>query len=441
MNSFRPSRRNVLRGLLAGAAVTVGLPVFEFQMNTNGTAWADGTAFPRRFGMFFWGNGMLPDRWVPTGEGRDWVASEELAPLERHRDVMTIVSGMSVKTGNIIPHGSGPSGFLGGAPLLRRGGDRYTFSTPSIDQIVAREIGGDTRFRSIEFGAEGNGLSHNGPDSLNPPEQNPLALFERIFGAGFRAPGEESIVDPRIGLRRSVLDAVNADAAALNRRLGSADRARIDQHLTSVRELELRLARLEEDPPTLDACGRPAEPLPEYPRIDGRPQLRAANRAMCDIMAMCLACDQTRVFSNWLTHPINNLLFEGAEAGHHQLTHDEPGDQPQVHAIVLQLMDELAYMVDSLRNVPEGAGTLLDSCGLLATSDVSLGRIHSLDEYPILLFGSAGGALRTGIHYRSPNSQNASHVMFSLLQAMRIRVPSFGVEGGQVTEGLSDIEA
>jgi hypothetical protein len=165
------SRRHVLRGMLGGAAISLGLPVFEAQMNSAGRAWANGSGFPRRFGLFFWGNGNLPDRWNPTTTGADYELSEQLAPLAAVREHMTVITGMSVMTGNVIPHGSGPAGFLGGAPLIPRGGDNYTFAGPSIDQVIAREIGGETRFRSIEFGAAVCfGLSYNGPDSINPPE-------------------------------------------------------------------------------------------------------------------------------------------------------------------------------------------------------------------------------------------------------------------------------
>jgi hypothetical protein len=436
------SRRHVLRGMLGGAAISLGLPVFEAQMNSAGRAWANGSGFPRRFGLFFWGNGNLPDRWNPTTTGADYELSEQLAPLAAVREHMTVITGMSVMTGNVIPHGSGPAGFLGGAPLIPRGGDNYTFAGPSIDQVIAREIGGETRFRSIEFGAAArSGLSYNGPDSINPPEQSPFELFERIFGADFRAPGEEAIIDPTIALRRSVLDAVLEDARDLQRGLGANDRARLDQHLSGIRDLENRLARLEADPPNLASCRRPEAPEPHYPDFDGRPQLSAKNRAMCDVIALAAACDQTRVFSNWFSFPVNNLLFQGAEAGHHQLTHDEPGDQPQVHAIVLQLMAELRYFVQALQAIPEGDGTLLDNTALLATSCVSLGRTHSLDEYPILLFGRAGGALRNGFHYRPSSRDNASKVMLTLMRAVGVTAPSFGQEGGFTTDTVDALEA
>jgi hypothetical protein len=437
-------RRLVLKGLLGGAAVSVALPVLDWLVDDNGAAFAGGSPLPRRFGLFFWGNGVLPARWVPTGtgEGPSWELSEQLAPLLPVKDLVTVVSGMRIHVSNDIAHGSGPAGMLSGAPLLLYGGEAFTFSQPSIDQVLATALGSATRFRSLEVACQPGaaGLSHTGPDNTNPPEPSPHALFSRIFGTGFVEPGDEPILDPRVGLRRSVLDAVLADATRLRARVGAADRARIDQHLSGIRDLEQQLARLEEDPPNLAACVKPAAPEESYPAVDGRPPLSAIHRAMTDILAMALACDQTRVFSTWFTHPVNNVLFPGASAGHHSLTHDEPGDQPQVHAIVQYILGELTYLVQKLESVTEGDGTLLDRCVILATTDCSYGRQHSLDEYPIVLAGGGGGTLRQGLHYRSTSGENTSKVLLTLRRAMGLGLAEFGVGEGRVTDGLGAIE-
>lgn len=438
----RLSRRTLLRGLLGGAVVTVGLPPLEVFFNTSGNAYADGGALPGRFGLFFWGNGMLPDRWVPTGEGDGdaWSLSDQLKPLARHKDHITVVSGMRVMTGNEIPHTSGASGILSGAPLISNGDD-HTFMLPSIDQVIAQAIGGATRFRSLEFGAKAReGLSFNGPNSLNPPESSPHKLYERVFGAGFRAPGEEEIVDPTIGLRRSVLDAIGDDARRLKRRLGANDRLRIDEHFEAIRELERRLARLEEDPPDLAACARPDAPKEDYPAREGRPQIRALNDAFADVCAMAMACDQTRVFSNFITTPVSNHLIADAPAGHHSLTHDEPGSQPEVHKIVVHIMEQCARFIDRLREVPEGDGTLLDNTLMYCTSEISMGRTHHLDEMPIVLAGGACGRIRTGHHYRSKGAESASKLLLTLARAMGVDKPDFGAEGGYVTDSLGAIE-
>ena len=438
------SRRAVLRGALAGgAAVCVGLPMLDIFLDDNGRALANGQAIPPRFGLFFWGNGVHPDRWTPTGEGPGWQVSEQLAPLAGLEGEVSVISGLAVKTPNTVPHRSGAAGILSGAPLIVESNDNTTFSAPSIDQVVAAEIGGQTRFRSLEFGAgPASSYSFNGPNKVNPIELDPYALFERIFGAGFRPPGADpGTVDPTLALRRSVLDAVADDLRQVRGGLGTADRARLEQHVEGVRDLELRLARLEEAPPMRAACREPQQPTGDFEPIDGRDQISKKNRIMCDIIAAALACDQTRVWSNHITSPTNNILFQGASAGHHQLTHDEPGDQPQVHAITLQLMAEFAYQVEALRSIPEGDGTLLDNCLLLGTSEVSYGRTHDVDNMPVLLAGTAGGALEKGQHLRVRDGENASKLHLSLMWALGIRAESFGQRDGRATEALSGLEA
>ena len=174
---------------------------------------------------------------------------------------------------------------LSGSPLLAGStDDDNSFEFPSVDQIVADAIGGTTRFRSLETGVQpGSGLSYNGPYSLNPPESSPHALFERVFGAGFREPGEEGLVDPTLALRRSVLDAVMDDSQRLMNTVSAADRARLEEHFEGIRALELRLAMMEEDPPDLAACMRPEKPKTSFPDIDGRPQMFAKNEAMSEL--------------------------------------------------------------------------------------------------------------------------------------------------------------
>ncbi len=435
------SRRTVLRGLLGGTAVTLSLPFLEAMLPLGrGGVRASTTGFPLRFGLFFWGNGNIPDLWTPTGEGKTWELSPQLAPFANVKDVISVVTGMSIKIPNIFPHGSGSAGILAAAPQQELDGSE-TCSTATIDQVIAAQIGGETLYRSLQTaGTDIVGLSYNGPNNRNPAEYNPYAFYERLFGSTFREPGEEGIVDPTIGLRRSVLDAVMGDVDRLKKRVGAADSIRLEQHLDGIRELETRLARLEEDPPNLESCSRPPEPLAEYPDQDGRPQVSARSRALCDMLAMALACDQTRVFSHYLTEPVNNTLFPDASDGHHNLTHDEPDDQPQVHAITVQCVTEMAYLVEALRAVPEGDGTLLDSCAVLGCSEVSLGRLHSLDEMPVVIAGSAAGALRTGVHYRSYSQENVSTVLLSLIRAMGINQSEYGVDEGRVTDGLSAIE-
>ncbi|MEQ1503207.1 MAG: DUF1552 domain-containing protein [Myxococcota bacterium] len=444
--SFRGwNRRTVLRGVLGGSAVAVAIPWLE----SLGTAAEDG--FPRRFGVFFWGNGTLPgdpdkpsenpDRWTPIGEGSGsaWSLSEQLAPLAAHKDVLTVVSGLSMKLPNPVPHGSGAAGVLSGAPLSSDALESFTAAT--IDQVIAAAIGDQTLYASLQTAATDTlGLSFSGPNARHPCETSPFALYQRLFGDTFVEPGAGGLVSPTLGLRRSVLDAVTADLGRLNARVSAADRIRLDQHATGVRELEQRLARLEEDPPDLAACTRPSEPDEAYPDDGDYPQFGPRNVAMAELLAMALACDQTRVFSHFLTEPINNTRFPGTSDGHHNLTHDEVNPQPQVDAITVQCIEQFAAFLTALRAIPEGDGTLLDSCAVLGCSETSYGRIHSKDNLPILLAGSCGGKLVTDTHVHSTTQENVSKVSLSLVRAMDVVAGEWGVDEGHVTDGLSAIE-
>ncbi len=437
------TRRAVLGGFARGALVTVALPPLQAMFNDSGTAYACDGVLPKRFGLWFWGNGTLPDRWTPTGDGDGdaWQLSEQLAPLSRVKDRICVVSGLAVKLPNNVPHSSGCAGILSAAPLQSTGDDD-TFSAPSIDQVIAAEIGGSSIFRSIQTAASNcSGRSYNGPNSVNPPEADPYNFYRRVFGDTFVEPGQDGAVDPSLGLRRSVLDAVMGDIGRLQDRLGAEDRARLDQHLEGVRELEQRLALLQKDPPDLEACSRPEEPTGDYTDVEGRPQLALRNQVMSELLAMTLACDQTRVFAHFITDPVSDVLFEGSSAGHHDLTHNEAAPQDECNAIDLQIMDMFADTVEILDGIPEGDGSLLDNCAVLATSEVSLGQTHSIEEMPVVIAGSCCGFYKQDHHYRSLSGDNASKVLLSLQRALDIDVGSFGVDEAQVDEAIPDIEA
>lgn len=436
--AFKLNRRTFLRGILGGAAASLALPPLEAFWNDHGTAMASGAAFPKRFGVWFWGNGIGQDAsaWVPGGAGAEWTLSKVMAPLANVKGDITVISGLKVMTPNTHPHGTGPAGVLAGGPASNSG-----FPGPSLDQLIAEQIGGETLNRSLEVSVQrsSESMSFAEKGKSNPPEWNPTVLFDKLFGPTFRLPGQGT-VDPKLGLRRSVLDAVSADATRLKARISAADRTRLEQHFENVRNLETKIAKLQADPPVLAACSKPAAPKPEYPDVEGRPPIAEISRVMADLLAMSVACDQERVFSFQLHRPVSNLLFPRANAGHHQLTHDELGEQPMVQDIVQQILGEAAYMIEAFKRVQEGDGTLLDNTCMLFTTDCSNGKAHAVDEYPIFYAGTAGGALKKGIHVRQ-QGKNASELGLTLLQAFGLPVTTFGSEAGKVTSTISEIRA
>lgn len=435
-------RRTLLRGFARGAAVTLALPPLEAMFNVSGTAYACDGILPKRFGLWFWGNGTIPDKWVPEqqGSGDEWALSEQLAPLAPMKHKLCLVTGLACQVPNTSPHGSGAAALLTGGPALEDSeGSRVG---PSIDQIIAGEIGGNNIYKSIVTAAtSASGQSWNGPGSRNPPETDPYALYARLFGDTFIEPGEDGEPDPRLGLRRSVLDAVMGDITTLQGRLGTADKQRLDQHLTGVREIEQRLAILQENPPSLEACARPAELTADYADVDGRPQITERNAIISQLLAMSLACDQTRVFAHFLTDPVSDALFPEATAGHHGLTHNEASPQDEVNAITIQIMERLNDTLEILDSIPEGEGSLLDNCAVLACSEVSIGQTHSIEEMPTIIGGSACGFFKQDHHFRSVSKDNATKLLISLQRSMGINVTSMGVDDAVATDGLGDIEA
>lgn len=451
MTSFRLTRRACLRGALRGVAVGVALPQLELMVPGSQTAWAAGT---KRFGVWFWGNGVRNNRFTPTaaGAGAAWSLSEELAPFAAVKSHISIVSGMNVKTGNPRGHHAGQIGMMTGAPLIAqppKGGPyASTFRKASIDQVAAAVLGKTTRFRSIELGiskrnvtSEGTGLrylSHNGPDSPNPPEFDPAAFFNRLFGGGGAVAPGAPVADVTGILRKSVLDAVSQDIVALKKRVGRTDNQRLDQHAQTIREIENRLTMA----PSIRSAGC-AEPTPPATTaaLTAEPRLEAVNKLMSDLLAVALVCDQTRVFSVTFGAGVNlerYPMFAGPD--HHTLTHDEGNGQPGVHNITVFIMKQFAYMLERFKNTPDGGQSLLDTCSILGTSDVGEGLSHSITDMPIIVAGRAGGSLKGDVHFRG-GGDNASKALLTVLRAAGVPLTEFGTDGGLVTSGVPAVEA
>ena len=460
-------RRALLRGAFGGAAASVALPALEAMLNTSGTALAGGKPLPKRLGVFFWGNGVRHKRWNPELRGAGWHLSEELEPLAAVKPYINVVTGMKVKTGNEQGHHAGTVGILSGCPMVSQphpsSAYASTFSGPSIDQVAAKVIGRDTPFRSLELGVcrqvtENEGttllyLSHRGPDAPNPPEYDPLRVFDRLFGdagkPGSAPGGGSSALSLGRDLGKSVLDVVSEDARRLGAALGASDKRRMDQHLTSIREIEQRLAR-DFRPAGAPGCKQPdrlallgaggdkaLEGSGEEPR-------QARNQAMSRLTALALSCDLTRVFTFMFSGSVGETCFSevGEDRAHHQFTHDEPGDQPRVHAATVFIMRQFAFLLEAMQATPDGAGNLLDSSVVLASSDTADARGHTLEDYPIVVAGRGGGRLRyPGVHYRSDTAENTSMVLLSILRAVGLRLPEFGNKGGRVDSSLTAIEA
>lgn len=468
MSLQRHGRRSFLRGILAtGAGVTVGLPALESLVSRGARARADAPISPRRYLTWFWGNGIVPARWVPSTTGTGWTAPAMLAPLVTPalRPYVSVVTNTEIRS-MWQPHSGGASGILTGSGLVHAD-DRARTSpaSASIDQVIAAAIepspGG---LRSLELGvanhsaqADGsvyNFISHRGPDMPNPYDRDPRSVFARLFGA-------IDTVDPAVAFRGSVLDAVLSDAASLSSELSAADRARLDQHLTSVRELEQRVRA------TGPMCTPPSDPslaitddMVDTEHGPGQ-HLTLLNDTMSELLAMALACDLTRVASYMYTGPAaftryweldcpGEIPLElvggapnpwGMPAATHGMAHDGTLSLPGMERALTESIRHFARTLEILRTTPDGDGNLLDNLAILGTSCTSYGPMHSHDEYPIVVAGLAGGALRGGLHHRFASPENASRVPLTLAQAVGAPLASFGLAEGQATAPIAELLA
>jgi len=438
-------RRTVLRGMLGGATVAIGLPLLDVFLNDSGTALADGGALPVRFGTWFWGCGMNPDRWQPTKTGAGYDLPVELAALDGLTSHVSVLSGFGVTLDGRanIPHWTGVMATLSGAVPARE----FDVDAPTLDTIVARHLGATTRFRSIELsatGVPGQSYSRESTSIVNASAVSPLELYTRVFGPGFADPNDASFEpDPRTLLRKSALSAVLDDVARLEGKLGSHDKQRLDQYLTSLRQLEQQI-EVSLTPPDLDACAKPAAPAGEDVGSDLERAV-ATHDLLGELLVAALLCDQTRVFNMLFSWGTSELRKQGTDTAHHQLTHDEMVDQtlgyqPRATEFAVASMQAWASFVRRLASTPEGAGTLLDSCLVLAHSESSFAKSHSVVGLPVMLAGRAGGRVTPGLHVAG-NGEPVTRIGLTIQQALGMQVESWGARSMATDRAVSEVLA
>jgi hypothetical protein len=437
--------------MAAGAAVTVGLPRLGAMLNTNGTAYAAGAALPKRFGVWFWGNGMIPPRWIPkvAGVGTGWELSEQLMPFAKVKKNLTVLTGYQVKIQGSV-HRVGPAGALSGSPHSTA----LNYTAPTIDHVISSLIGSTTPFRSLEVGvcratANGEGqavnyASSSGANSPVQPEYDASAVFTRLFGKAPAPSMTPAAPANSAASRKRILDAVADDVRSLRPRLGVDDGLRLDQHLEGINQLEKRLTTMVTMPMGM-SCNLPANAASKYPPVlaDNNGLVTPEqNNAMVELTTYALSCDLTRValFQHGRPAAHYNMGVIGITQDiHDDISHQEAGDQPNFNRAVMYWMDQFRVFVEKLQDTPDGAGNLLENSLVYATSDVSFGKTHSVDEYPLLVFGRLGGLIKGDQHVRSAAKDNVSKLLFTLVNLYGGNVTSFGAGLGQVNSGVSEI--
>jgi hypothetical protein len=449
LKNLKVSRRFALRGALSGIGVSLWLPILDAMCNEHGDAFAAGDALPTTFGVWFWGNGVHAQYWTPdgTGSGDAWELKRNLEPFADLKDHITLITGLNMMDGVFKGHGWGNVYLLAGgdgqSATVTSDVDRHqnvsfeqstsTQYVPTIDQLIADHIGGDTPFASIEtgvmdfrgidMGTTSKNLAHRGPHNFLPPERDPKALYDRLFGTGVPedVPGGPSVIFTS-ELRRSALDAVLEDAKRLQMRLGAADAARVDAHMESIRAIEGRIDSLgmpQEDPGL--GCVLPASPVDPTNATE-------RSQALHRLVATALACNLTRVYSNlWSggrddnTYPMIDINED-----HHGLTHGNGEQNERAAVIERYIMEQYADLVTVLRDTPIGAGTALDQTLIYGCTDVSEPTGHEMKNYHIVLAGHAGGQLPGNMHHRFPGQRKVTELMLTMQQIMGLPVDNFG---------------
>jgi hypothetical protein len=426
-------RRTFLRGV--GAALA--LPFLD-AMTPALTPIVKTAAKPTpRIGFIYHPMGTIYDQWTPKAEGTNFEMSRILAPLAPVRDRTLVVTGLCHNEGGSkgdgsFPHPRASAVWLSGvhAAAVTQVGAEVRLG-PTADQIAAEKLGADTAVASLGieleppsvFNCDGgtcifsNTLSWKNATTPVPMEAQPRAVFERLFGEGGSAEQRRS----EARWNASILDSVREDAERLQRKLGSGDRQRLNEYLDSVRDVEQRIGRTEQETATtLD--------LPERP-VDVPAEWEDRARIMFDLQTLAFQGDITRVFSLMMGRELSSHVFKnlGQSEQHHIITHNrhDPGLIEQKVQIDIYHMMVLGYFLDKLRKTPDGDGTLLDNSIIVYGSAMGDGNQHNFVDIPTLVFGAGGGNLKTGRHIKRQD-EPMTNLLVSVLDKVGISVDKLG---------------
>lgn len=434
------------RAFLRGAGATVALPWLE-----SVSVWGDevrpakqaGEA-PVRLAVIFSGNGFHSREWWAKGEGKSMTLGQVLAPLTDFREKLLFIRGLyheEARKGNI--HSSQTGNLLSGAPIASGGEIR---SGTSFDQLLAQTYGRSTKVPSLVLGCERSNpsvhknysmlysshISWSSPTTPTPLELYPALAFDRLFK------------DAATPADKSVLDAVLADARQLRRNISRSDQQKLDEYLSSVREVEQRIenagkrGELQGWRPTLEEPNikRPAPGIPQ--------DIGEHMRLMCDILVLGFQTDTTRITTLKLNNDHSALRFPNLssvqQAGngidymiHHLLSHTDAQDWLKVNQF---FMEQIAYIARRLDAIQEGPRTLLDNTMLLSCSSMMAGARHDNDQLPVLLLGGGGGRIQGGrvLDYTGKPDRQLCRLFLSMMDKMGVRPGTFGDARDMLTE-------
>lgn len=431
VRQHRISRRTMLRGV----GVTMALPWLESMpvWGQEASAVAQPAA-PKRFAVVFMADGINPDHWWAKGAGAGMELGKSLQPLEGLKTKMNVIQGLFNRAATHAGIHPGQTGNLLSGAVLQKGAELH--GGVSMDQVLATHIGQDNVQPSLVIGCEqpvtgyhesnfslaySSHISWQSPTSPVPLEEYPSLAFDSLF-------------DNHAGQRnKSILDRVSAEAASLSRQVSGADRAKLDEYLTSVREVEKRIdtTRQVKENAEKNAADRGRSPIGMKRPDNGMPEdIRVHMRLMCDIVAIAFQTDKTRVASLLLNRDISGLCypFLDVHAAHHGASHHDQTDEYE--RISRYYCSQLAYLAARLDSMREGETSVLDNSCLMYLSNMWSGTRHDASKVPLLTVGGLGGTLETGrvLDYTAAGDENRKlcSLYLSLMDRMGVKLPRFG---------------
>ena len=432
------SRRTFLRG----TGVTLALPLLDAMVRTDGNTQ---TAVPKRVAFLYVPNGVVQASWKPTADGAGYALPHSLEPLTAVRNEVNVITGLSqipYSERSGVGHARPTTALLTSAVANREG----VRAAKSLDQTIADRIGQGTRLASLQLGihpAAINGQCDSGYSCAYssciswrderrplPPDNSPQRVFQRLFGmrAANNAPAATNQAN---AIRISVLDQVMDDARRLQNELGRSDQHKLDEYLYSVRQLE---QRVNSPTPTLGENGVPNIRIPQQGPTDYAEKVRLLG----DLMVLAFQTDVTRVCTFMFGMAASEQRYPalGVREGHHELSHHGNNEDKlaKLRKIDRFNVSLYAYILDRMKNVREGEGTLLDNSMVFYGSGLGNGNAHTPFDLPVLVGGRAGGAFRTGRHIRCALDTPLNNLWVSVLNATGISTQEFGNSTGPIRQ-------
>lgn len=435
------NRRTILRG----TGAVLALPLMEAMMPAGSAAAEAAQAARKRLHVIYTPNGMMMENWTPAQEGEGYTMTPILKPLEPYRDKFAVVSNLDHVQAEALGDGAGDHGrccgsYLTGMHVKKTEGADLA-SGISMDQVVAKQLGELTQIPSLEMGLEPpslvgscdtgyscaytNTLSWSSASTPLPVTINPREVFERLFGEGDSLDAKGRMA--QLKRQASILDFVAGDAKRLSDKMSTTDKKKLDEYMTSVRDIERRIQRIEKG-------GADVAALPSYVRPSGVPDgFQDHARMMIDLMVLAAQSDLTRVNTLMLAREVSGRSYPeiGVPDAHHALSHH--GNDPEKIAKLTRInslhMEQIAYYVKRMSETKDGTGTLLDNTILMAGASLADPNKHEHRNLPTIV---AGGLIKGNRHLAAPKDTPMTNMMLSMMDILDVHVEKLGDSTGRL---------